>query len=322
MVIIPRDNKDVEGVTTPDTLSTHWDVEKAQWVVSLKTNKLLEGSNSKEKIDMPVISEKMQKYLDVHGILEQNLPECISLIKQIGELIFSKKLESRGKKLKSEIEELLKNDDELANLVMELVLIDHYSLTSHHQEQIVHMDLIPIIVDLVEYERRLVGQYRRNKDELLEKLKNLSNINIWWDKFPNNIASLTVEELIEFSSSAENATWLDISSFDLDLLSEGQLRAIFSNFKNIKIADLSRSIFNLWKTKWEIIFSNLEKCETLNFWMNMVTDEILELMVKYLKNIKSIDFTMCDLTQKQKDFIKDKFPNADICIDDEADVNY
>jgi hypothetical protein len=44
-------------------------------------------------------------------------------------------------------------------------------------------------------------------------------------------------------------------------------------------------------------------------------------MVKYLKNIKSIDFTMCELEQEQKDFIKDKFPNVDICIDEEEDVN-
>jgi hypothetical protein len=55
--------------------------------------------------------------------------------------------------------------------------------------------------------------------------------------------------------------------------------------------------------------------------MNDVTDEVLELIVKYLKNIKSIDFTMCELTPEQKDFIKDKFPNVDICIDEEEDVN-
>lgn len=44
--------------------------------------------------------------------------------------------------------------------------------------------------------------------------------------------------------------------------------------------------------------------------MNIVTDEILELMVKYLKNIKSIDFTMCELTQEQKDFIEKALPNT------------
>jgi hypothetical protein len=49
--------------------------------------------------------------------------------------------------------------------------------------------------------------------------------------------------------------------------------------------------------------------------MNAVTDNALILMKKYLKNIKSIDFTMCDLTQKQKEYVNKEFPNVDICLD-------
>lgn len=310
-------DEDVKGVATPDILTPKWKIDEVKWDVLLESVKLLEGPNSKEKKEVPEISQKMQRYLEAHNILELNKSQCISLIKQIWEYVFSKKLESRGKNLKTEIEELLRNDSELIILVMNLISIDYSPNVIY-----LYNDLIPIIVEILEYEKRLVGQYRRNKSELLEKLKKSPNINVWWDKSSNNIASLTVEELTEIFSLAENATRFDISSYDLDLLSEEQLTAIFGKFKNIKIADLSGAIFpTLWKTKKEIIFSNLAKCETLIFWENNVTDEILDLMGRYLKNIKSIDFTMCELTQEQKDFLKDKFPDADICIDEEEDVN-
>jgi argonaute-like protein implicated in RNA metabolism and viral defense len=114
----------------------------------------------------------MQKYIDTNNILEENIPECISLIKQIGEFIFSKKIESKGKKLKQEIELLLKNDNELLDLVSKLIN------TKNHQEEINYTDLTSIIVEMLDYESRLIGQYRRNKDELLERLKNSSDINV------------------------------------------------------------------------------------------------------------------------------------------------
>jgi aminoglycoside phosphotransferase len=56
--------------------------------------------------------------------------------------------------------------------------------------------------------------------------------------------------------------------------------------------------------------------------MNIVTDEVIELMAKYLKKLKSIDFTMCDLTEKQKENIKKKLPNVELCFEEEEDVNY
>ncbi len=229
----PSNDNDVEGVATPDTLTPQWKIDEVKWHVLLESDKLLEWVNSKEKNEVPGVSQKVQRYLEEHNISEQEVPKCISLIKQIGELIFSKKLGSKGKKLKTEIEELLRNDSELIILVMNLISID-YSPNAIS----LYNELIPIIVETVEYERRLVGQYRRNKDELLEKLKKSEEINVWWNKTSNNIASLTVEELTEIFSSAENAIWLNIWSFDLDLLSEKQLTAIFSNLKNIKIADL------------------------------------------------------------------------------------
>ncbi|MFA5917362.1 MAG: hypothetical protein WC850_03970 [Candidatus Gracilibacteria bacterium] len=293
-------------------------VENAQGEVSEKANKLLEK---------PQISIKMQRYLEEHNISEQNIPKCISLIKQIGEIIFLKKLESKGKKLKEEIEELLKNEDGLRDLVSKIIDFENTEEKKGNSKlvstiiEIGKHELTSIIVETLEYEKRLVGQYRRNKDELLEKLKKSEEINVGGNKSSNNIASLTKEELTEIFSLAENATGLDISSYDLDLLNEEQLTAIFSNLKNIKIADLSGTNFTLGKAKLEIIFSNLQNCETLIFGENNVTKESLELMVKYLKNIKSIDFTMCELEQEQKDFIKDKFPNVDICIDEEEDVN-
>ncbi len=313
MVNIPGDK--VKETITPEVINPIVGpvVENAQWEVLEKANKLLEK---------PQISIKMQRYLEEHNISEQNIPKCISLIKQVGEIVFLKNLKTRGKKLKEEIKELLKSDSELANLAMELISIDYSTNTRYLREEIVRTDLNPIIREIWAYEKWLVGQYRRNKDKLLANLKESEEINIWWNKFSNNIADLTVEELTEIFSCPKKATWLNIWSYDLDLLSEEQLTAIFSNFKNIKKADLTGTIFKtLWKTKWEIIFTNLEKCESLIFWMNDVTDEVLELIVKYLKNIKSIDFTMCELTPEQKDFIKDKFPNVDICIDEEEDVN-
>jgi hypothetical protein len=45
---------------------------------------------------------------------------------------------------------------------------------------------------------------------------------------------------------------------------------------------------------------------------NTVTDDTIDLMVKYLKNIKSIDFTMCGLTPEEIESIKNKFPTVDI----------
>lgn len=300
---------------------TSLEVTEAKGKVKEKAWELLAGLDFEEKKELPKISIKMQKYIDKHNILEQNIPEFISLIKQLGEFIFSKKLESKGKKLKLEIEELLINEDVLRDLVRKLVNIENSEEKKVNSQliltiiEIIKHELTSIIVEMLDYESRLVGQYRRNKDELLERLKNSSNINVWWNKTSNDIASLTKEELIEIFSCTENANWLDFSSYDLDLLNEDQLEAIFSNFNKKKTVDLSGAIYALWKAKWEIIFSNMEECETLIFWMNNVTDEILELIAKYLKKLKSIDFTMSELMPKQIEFVKKEFPNAEICHD-------
>jgi len=298
-------NTDSDKLFDPSLLK----VKKVTWEVKEKAWELLEGLDSKEKKVLPKISIKMQKYLDAHNILEQNIPECISLINQLCEYVFSKKLETKGKKLKLEIELLLKNDNELLVLVSKLINIEN------HQEEINYAELTSIIVEMLDYESRLIGQYRRNKDELLERLKISSNINVWWNKNSNDIASLNKEELIEIFSCCKNAELLDISSYDLDLLDNNQLEAIFSNFNNAKTISLEGAVFTIKEDKQEIIFKNLQNCESLNYTMNSVTDEALILMKKYLKNIKSIDFTMCELTQKQKEYVNSEFLNVDICLD-------
>jgi hypothetical protein len=90
----------------------------------------------------------MQRYLEEHNISEQNIPKCISLIKQVGEIVFLKNLKTRGKKLKEEIKELLKSDSELANLAMELISIDYSTNTRYLREEIVRTDLNPIIREI------------------------------------------------------------------------------------------------------------------------------------------------------------------------------
>jgi hypothetical protein len=126
----------------------------------------------------------MQRYLEEHNISEQNIPKCISLIKQIGEIIFLKKLESKGKKLKEEIEELLKNEDGLRDLVSKIIDFENTEEKKGNSKlvstiiEIGKHELTSIIVETLEYEKRLVGQYRRNKDELLEKLKKSEEINV------------------------------------------------------------------------------------------------------------------------------------------------
>lgn len=298
-------NTDSDKLFDPSLLK----VRGVTWGVKEKTWDLLEGVDSKEKKELPKTSIKMQKYLEAHNILEQNIPECISLINQIGEHIFTKKLESKGKKLKLEIELLLKNDNELLFLINKLINI------KNNIEEINYAELTSIIVEKVDYESRLIWQYRRNKNELLEKLKNSSDINVWWNNTSNDIASLTIEELKEIFSCSKNASWLDFSSYDLDLLSEDQIEAIFSNFNNAITVNLEGAIFNINKDKLEIIFRNLQNCEVLNYTMNNVTDDMLIFMKKYLKNIKSIDFTMCDLTQQQIEYVKREFPEVDISLD-------
>lgn len=291
------------------SLIKSWEVIETQWDVLMKAWELLEWEGSIEKMKLPRFSSRIEKFLDVHNIVEQNISELMSLINEIWEYIFYKKLETKGRKLKLEIEDLLKNDEKLKDIFSRIIRINN------SEKEVDYSEISLITVDKLEYERRLIGQYKRNKNELLERLKNSQDINIWWDKNLNDIASLTLEELIEIFSCTQKATWFDFSTYNLDLLTKEQLIAIFSNFNNAITVNLEGAIFNINNDKLEIVFKNLQNCESLNYTMNKVTLEGLVLMKKYLKNIKSIDFTMCDLTQQQLEYVNREFSNVDICLD-------
>lgn len=286
---------------------------KASWNIKQTTDNILNYTAQEG-----LLNSKILTILNWFWIWINDALKCISLIENIWKVLISK-IEEKSADfilLKSHntevwLKRLFKKDKEI------IVLFEKVQAML----SIVKPDLLleKIISTYIEQWKLNI---KNNKKDFLEKLSTSQKINIWWDARYNNIATLSVEELSEIFSYAKNIPEIDSSSYNLDLLNNNQLEAIFSNFTKAKIVSLNGSFSTIWSDKQEIIFKNLHSCETLNFIENNVTDETINLIAKYLTNIKTIDFTMCGLTEVQKENIKNKLPNVEFCFDEEEDINY
>ncbi len=273
------------------------------------------------------LEKKISDILTELGVWKENLEEVTSLIQDIWKILMPK-IEAKWvnfvllksyspemwlKRLFEADLERNKTNPEVINSVKNILSL------SWIDNDITIRDIIISI-----YKEQLFEQYKNNKEFYLDKLKGVEKIDIWWDAISNfnKIASLSAEELREFFGNAKDVTELDTSFYDLNLLNNDQLEAIFSNVNKANTVSLNGCFSTIWNDKQEIIFKNLHDCETLNFTNNIVTEDTVNFMVKYLKNIKNIDFTMCDLTPEEKESIKSLFPAVDLCFEEEEDVNY
>lgn len=161
---------------------------------------------------------------------------------------------------------------------------------------------------------RLVGEFKSDKGALKLKLRNIKYIYLGQNKSQwKHLSTLSNEELWEIFSCLWEAIWFDLTWLDLTEFSQEQIQEIFSHLNNSRIINLintNLSILN--KDKLEIIFSNTTNVENWNFIWLKISDEILSLIAKYANKTRKIDFSACELTEEQQNFIKKAFSKSQI----------